>query len=154
MSRAGRPRGVCFEGSLRSRGGGAAHGCWIRQPGSCRARRAVSASGGELTASSFERIPGGKGANQAVAAARLGARVRFVGCVGRDVVAAEALVNLRGLALDVREADAPTGLALIFVDRAGENQIVVVPGANAEVEARSVSGSVLCQLEIPDDAIA
>jgi ribokinase len=110
--------------------------------------------GETLTASSFERIPGGKGANQAVAAARLGARVRFVGCVGRDPAAAEALVNLRGLELDVREADAPTGLALIFVDSAGENQIVVVPGANAEVEARSVSGSVLCQLEIPDDVIA
>jgi ribokinase len=111
-------------------------------------------AGETLTASSFERIPGGKGANQAVAAAQLGAQVRFIGCVGRDPAAAEALVNLRGLELDVREADAPTGLALIFVDTAGENQIVVVPGANAEVEARSVSGSVLCQLEIPDDAIA
>jgi ribokinase len=69
-------------------------------------------------------------------------------------VAPEALVNLRGLELDVREADVPTGLALIFVDEAGENEIVVVPGANAEVDARSASGSVLCQLEIPDDAIA
>jgi ribokinase len=106
-----------------------------------------------LTASSFERIPGGKGANQAVAAARLGADVRFVGCVGRDAAAAAALVNLRGLELDVRETDAPTGLALIVVDGAGENQIVVVPGANAEVDARFASGSVLCQLEIPDSAI-
>jgi ribokinase len=111
-------------------------------------------AGETLTASSLERIPGGKGANQAVAAARLGAQVRFVGCVGRDAVAPEALVNLRGLELDVREADVPTGLALIFVDEGGENEIVVVPGANAEVDARSASGSVLCQLEIPDDAIA
>ena len=111
-------------------------------------------AGETLSASSFERIPGGKGANQAVAAARLGAEVRFVGCVGRDAAAAEALVNLRGLELDVREVDVATGLALIFVDEAGENQIVVVPGANAEVEARSVSGSVLCQLEVPDGAIA
>ena len=110
--------------------------------------------GETLTASSFERIPGGKGANQAVGAARLGAEVRFVGCVGRDAAAAEALVNLRELELDVRETDAPTGLALIVVDEAGENQIVVVPGANAEVDARSASGSVLCQLEIPDSAIA
>jgi ribokinase len=110
-------------------------------------------AGETLTASSFERIPGGKGANQAVAAARLGAEVRFIGCVGRDAAAAEALVNLRGLELDVREADAPTGLALIFVNEAGDNQIVVVPGANAEVDARSASGSVLCQLEIPDSAI-
>jgi ribokinase len=111
-------------------------------------------AGETLSASSFERIPGGKGANQAVAAARLGAEVRFVGCVGRDAAAAEALVNLRGLELDVHETDLPTGLALIFVDEAGDNQIVVVPGANAEVEARSVSGSVLCQLEVPDGAIA
>ena len=111
-------------------------------------------AGETLSASSFERIPGGKGANQAVAAARLGAEVRFVGCVGRDAAAAQALVNLRGLELDVREVDVATGLALIFVDEAGENQIVVVPGANAEVEARSVSGSVLCQLEVPDGAIA
>jgi ribokinase len=111
-------------------------------------------AGETLTASSFERIPGGKGANQAVAAARLGAQVRFIGCVGRDAAAAEALVNLRALELDVREVDAPTGLALIFVDAAGDDQIVVVPGANAEVEVRSASGSVLCQLEIPNSAIA
>jgi ribokinase len=111
-------------------------------------------AGETLTALSFERIPGGKGANQAVAAARLGAEVRFVGCVGRDAAAADALVNLRGLELDVGEADEPTGLALIFVNKAGDNQIVVVPGANAEVEASSASGSVLCQLEIPDNAIA
>ncbi len=110
--------------------------------------------GETLTALSFERIPGGKGANQAVAAARLGADVRFVGCVGRDGAAVEALVNLQGLELEVREADAPTGLALIAVDAVGENQIVVVPGANAEVDAASVSGPVLCQLEIPDSVVA
>jgi ribokinase len=110
--------------------------------------------GETLTASSFERIPGGKGANQAVAAARLGAQVRFIGCVGRDSAAPEALINLRGLELDVREADVPTGIALIFVNETGDNQIVVVPGANAEVEGRSASGSVLCQLEIPENAIA
>jgi ribokinase len=56
--------------------------------------------------------------------------------------------------LDVRRADGPTGLALIFVNEAGENQIVVVPGANAEVDAHSASGSVLCQLEISDSAVA
>lgn len=111
-------------------------------------------AGETLSASSFERIPGGKGANQAVAAARLGAVVRFVGCVGRDEAADEALANLRGLDLDVCEVDAPTGLALIVVDEVGDNQIVVVPGANADVEARSVSGAALCQLEIPDSAIS
>jgi ribokinase len=110
--------------------------------------------GETLTAAAFDRIPGGKGANQAVAAARLGADVRFVGCVGRDDAAEEALANVRGLELDVRRVDAPTGLALILVDAAGENQIVVVPGANSEVDGRSVSGAVLCQLEISDEAIA
>src|SRR5437660_12548508 len=83
----------------------------------------------------FARVPGGKGANQAVAAARLGARVRMVGCVGRDPFAEEALAGLRdaGAELDVGETDAPTGVALIYVDERGENEIVVVPGANSEV---------------------
>jgi ribokinase len=113
--------------------------------------------GETLTATSFERIPGGKGANQAVAAAHLGADVRFVGCVGRDTAAEKALVNLRGLELDVQEVDAPTGLALIFVAADGENEIVVVPGANAEVgqvtDCYKAGGAVLCQLEIPDQAV-
>lgn len=111
-------------------------------------------AGETLTALDLARIPGGKGANQAVAAARLGADVRFVGAVGRDTAAEEALVNLRALDLDVREVEAPTGLALIVVDEAGDNQIVVVPGANAEVDAGSSSGNVLCQLEVPDSALA
>jgi len=111
-------------------------------------------AGETLTATAFERIPGGKGANQAVAAARLGAEVRFIGAVGRDAAADEALVNLRALELDVREVEAPTGLALIVVDGSGDNQIVVVPGANADVDAASASGFVLCQLEIPDSALA
>jgi ribokinase len=110
--------------------------------------------GETLTATALERIPGGKGANQAVAAARLGAAVRFVGSVGRDAAADEALANLRALDLDIRRIDAPTGLALIVVDDAGDNQIVVVPGANADVDASSASGAVLCQLEIPDSALA
>jgi ribokinase len=114
-------------------------------------------AGETLTATGFARIPGGKGANQAVAAARLGADVRFVCAVGRDAAAEEALVNLRGLDLAAAVVDAPTGLALILVDAAGENQIVVVPGANADprlvAQGHEVSGAVLCQLEIPDAAI-
>lgn len=113
--------------------------------------------GETVTGAAFERVPGGKGANQAVAAARLGARVRFVGCVGRDPFAAEALTGLReaGVELDVREVDAPTGVALILVDAAGENEIVVAPGANAEVGGFELAPSdgVLCQLEIPDEAV-
>jgi ribokinase len=111
--------------------------------------------GETLSGATLERIPGGKGANQAVAAARLGAAVRMVGCVGRDAHAAEVLAGLReaGVELDVREVDAPTGIAIILVAADGENQIVVVPGANAEVGGFSATGSVLCQLEIPDEAI-
>src|SRR3954447_25086910 len=77
--------------------------------------------GETLTGATLERIPGGKGANQAVAAARLGAQVRFVGCVGRDTAAEEALANLRLVELAVHEVDAPTGVALILVAADGEN---------------------------------
>src|SRR5438105_7721824 len=89
--------------------------------------------GETVTDASFEHIPGGKGANQAVAAARLGAHVHFVGAVGDDAFAREALVNLRGLDLDLQQVDAPTGIALILVADDGENEIVIVPGANAEL---------------------
>ncbi len=111
--------------------------------------------GETLTGATLERIPGGKGANQAVGAARLGAHVRMVGCVGADPSAEEALAGLReaGAELDVREVDAPTGVAIILVAADGENQIVVVPGANAKVGGFSVAGNVLCQLEIPDAAV-
>ena len=112
-------------------------------------------AGETLTGATLDRIPGGKGANQAVAAARLGAEVRMVGCVGRDANAGDALAGLRaaGVELAVREVDAPTGIAIILVADDGENQIVVVPGANAEVGDFSARGSVLCQLEIPDSAL-
>jgi ribokinase len=111
--------------------------------------------GETLTGATLERIPGGKGANQAVAAARLGARVHMAGCVGRDPNAGDALAGLReaDVELAVREIDAPTGIAIILVAEDGENQIVVVPGANAEVGGFSAAGSVLSQLEIPDDAL-
>jgi ribokinase len=112
-------------------------------------------AGETLTGGRLERIPGGKGANQAVAAARLGADVRMVGCVGDDANAVEALAGLRdaGVELDVREVEAPTGIAIILVAADGENQIVVVPGANAQVGGFEAAGRVLCQLEIPDSAL-
>lgn len=111
--------------------------------------------GETLGGATLERIPGGKGANQAVAAARLGARVRMVGCVGVDANAEDALAGLRaaGVALDVREVDAPTGIAIILVGDAGDDVIVVAPGANAYVSGVSARGNVLCQLEIPDEAV-
>ncbi len=111
--------------------------------------------GETLTGASFDRFPGGKGANQAVAAARLGAKVRLVGCVGDDVFAAEALANAGELELDLRRVEQPTGVALILVDARGENQIVVAPGANALVGGFELppADAVLCQLEVPDAAV-
>jgi ribokinase len=111
--------------------------------------------GETLSGATLERVPGGKGANQAVAAARLGADVRMVGCVGADPYAQEALAGLRaaGVRLDVRNVEAPTGVAIILVADDGENVIVVVPGANALVGGFTVRGNVLCQLEIPDAAV-
>ena len=113
--------------------------------------------GETISGAEFARYPGGKGANQAVAAARLGAQVRFVGCVGRDEFAEEALAGLReaGVELAVRAVDAPTGVALIVVAADGEDQIVVAPGANTLVGGFSVgdADAVLCQLEIPDAAV-
>jgi ribokinase len=109
--------------------------------------------GETVSDATFERHPGGKGANQAVAAARLGARVRFAGSVGRDAHADEALAGLRdaGAELELATVDGPTGVALILVDAAGENQIVVAPGANRRLAAPQIAPDecVLCQLEIP-----
>ena len=111
--------------------------------------------GETITGATFERFPGGKGANQAVAAARLGARVRLIGAVGTDPPAAdEALAGLLSadVELELDHAGA-TGIALIIVAADGENQIVVVPGANATVRPVSPGGAVLCQLEVPNDVV-
>ena len=100
------------------------------------------------------RYPGGKGANQAVAAARLGARVRMVGAVGEDAFAAEALAGLEAEDVELElERVGETGVALIFVDDAGETEIVTVRGANEHVTPRAVEGAVLCQLEVPDAVV-
>ena len=111
--------------------------------------------GETLTAANFARHPGGKGANQAVAAARLGAEVTFVGSVGDDDFADEALAGPREAGVEtVLRQGGPTGVALIIVDDEGENVIVVAPGANSELRDPAVSGAVLCQLEIPAVAVA
>jgi ribokinase len=110
--------------------------------------------GETVTGARFERHPGGKGANQAVAAARLGARVRFAGAVGPEREALAGLLEA-GVELELQEVDEPTGLALILVDAAGENVIVVAPGANRQVRPpAALGGAVLCQLEIPVETIA
>jgi ribokinase len=79
----------------------------------------------------------------------------MVGCVGTDPYADEALAGLRaaGVQLDVRAVETSTGVAIILVADDGENVIVVVPGANAQVGGFSVQGNVLCQLEVPDAAV-
>ncbi len=116
--------------------------------------------GETVQGTAFERIPGGKGANQAVAAARLGAEVRMVGCVGSDAFAEEALRGLvsSGAAVDVGRVDGPTGVAFVVVDERGETQITVVPGANAALGPDDVEltreEAVLCQLEVPGVTVA
>lgn len=114
--------------------------------------------GETVTDAVFERIAGGKGANQAVAAARLGARVRFVGRVGRDDLTLRALerdgVDTSGAVRD----DGETGVALILVEASGENVIVVAPGANQRLAPEDVevgeADAVMCQLEIPSAVVA
>ena len=114
-------------------------------------------AGETVTGATFARVPGGKGANQAVACARLGAEVTLIGAVGADSFAGEALAELREsrVALDLETSAEPTGVALIYVDAAGETEIVVAPGANATLDEVELPehDAVLCQLEIPDDAV-
>jgi len=114
-------------------------------------------AGETVTGATFSRVPGGKGANQAVACALLGAEVTLIGAVGSDPFAEEALAGLRdvGVALELRTVDEPTGVALILVDASGENEIVVAPGANSMLGAVELSrhDAVLCQLEISDEAV-
>lgn len=113
--------------------------------------------GETVTGATFARYPGGKGANQAVACARLGADVTMIGAVGPDPLADEALAGMHeaGIAFVLHESDEPTGIAVILVDGAGENQIVVAPGANATLAdvVLPEHDAVLCQLEIPDAAV-
>jgi ribokinase len=118
--------------------------------------------GETLTDAELERVPGGKGANQAVAAARLGAEVAFIGCTGADEFAAPARRGLEEAGVDLTGLDAvadeSTGVALILVAAGGENQIVVAPGANRRLGPRRFgvedADAVLCQLEIPVETVA
>ena len=118
--------------------------------------------GETLADADLARVPGGKGANQAVAAARLGAEVRFVGCIGDDEHGRLAIRGLEEAGVELSDLrvlpGTPTGVALIFVARDGENQIVVVPGANRELVPADYglgeADAVLCQLEVPVDAVA
>ena len=121
--------------------------------------------GETLHGSGGRMLPGGKGANQAVAAARLGGRVAMVGAVGTDAQAEVALSALREAGVELShlaEVEGPTGLAIVTVAQDGENSIVVIAGANASMDAQRVHAAgdaiaaariVVCQGEIPREGI-
>lgn len=124
------------------------------------------APGETLTGQAFETVPGGKGANQACAAARLGAAVAMVGRVGSDAHGGPLVAALAASGADVRfvgtETGASTGVALITRDRTGQNTIVVVPGANGTLSPDRLQPAletirrarvVLLQLEVPLDTV-
>lgn len=110
-----------------------------------------------------QTFPGGKGANQALAACRAGAEVKMIGAVGRDAFAALALANLREANIDlsgVHETEGTTGIAFIGVDPSGENQIMVASGANKRMRAAWLKGTLaagdtlLMQGEVPGPEVA
>lgn len=119
--------------------------------------------GETLLGQAFQTFPGGKGANQAVAAGRLGADVRFVGCVGSDAFGESLRASLTAANVNTDSLrssdDLPSGVALITVDEGGQNTIVVVPGSNGSVSADQALAAigpndiVLMQFEIPLDTI-
>jgi ribokinase len=117
--------------------------------------------GETVTDAVFERIPGGKGANQALAAARLGATVRFIGRIGRDDFPLRSL-GAEGVDIScVGRDDGETGSAFILVAQNGQNVIVVAPGANRRLTRDDVFRGVaapldalICQQEIPAETIA
>jgi len=114
----------------------------------------------------FFMNPGGKGANQAVAAARLGGRVTFIARVGADLFGSQALQQFQKENIDTRfvtqDPEYPSGVALIGVDRHGENTIIVAPGSNRQLNVKDVANAfesiaeksiILIQLEIPQETV-
>ncbi|MBL8557634.1 MAG: ribokinase [Hyphomonadaceae bacterium] len=121
----------------------------------------LPAPGETVTGAVLARHPGGKGANQALAARRLGAEVALAARVGRDAMADEALALLRAEGVDLSgvsvDEDASTGVALIAVSADGENQIIVASGANGTFARAHVAltpaDAVICQLETPMETV-
>ncbi len=118
--------------------------------------------GETVTGAEISRFPGGKGANQALAAQRLGADVALLACVGADSDAEDALVLLREGGVNLEQIltieDVATGVALIAVGSSGENQIVVGPGANHHLRPENLqlpdADALICQLEVPAETVA
>jgi len=126
----------------------------------------IPAVGETILGGDFIMVPGGKGANQAVAAAKLGAQVYFVAKLGEDIFGAQSLNNLKKEGVNTKYVlqtpDAPSGVALIMVDEEGNNSIVVAAGANQKLSAEDVkaaradiasAGAVVAQLEVPLETI-
>src|SRR3954468_6703777 len=125
----------------------------------------IPAPGESVIGSSFEMHSGGKGANQAVAVARLGYPSTLLGAVGDDIFGSKLLATLRDYGVNVssiKTVDEPSGTAMIVVDSEGENSIVVTPASNNEVtpsyvdrnsEVLRSAGMVLAQLEIPIETV-
>ena len=119
-----------------------------------------------VTGTDFQTHPGGKGANQAVAIARLGYPVRMVGRLGSDSFGAQLQDHLTNVGVDiaaVARSEGPSGVAIIEVSAKGDNSIVVIPGANAKLTPEDIdanlpiireAGAVLTQLEIPLETVA
>ncbi|WP_026923685.1 ribokinase [Glycomyces arizonensis] len=124
----------------------------------------IPAPGETVLAHGCEAFPGGKGNNQAVAAARSGAEVRFIVALGRDAAGDRLAAEARGAGIELldRRVDAPTGSAVIYVDRRAENSIVVNSGANAELasltgselDAIAAADVLVLQLETPVPTVA
>lgn len=122
----------------------------------------LPAPGETVTGAALRHAPGGKGANQALAAQRLGADTALIARVGRDAYGQEALALLREAGVDLSgvkaDPDLPTGLAMIVVDPRGANQITVASGANAAMTldgiALPAADGLICQLEIPAATVA
>ncbi len=126
----------------------------------------IPSVGETILGGDFIMNPGGKGANQAVAAAKLGAEVYFVAKLGEDVFGAQLLENFKKekvVTKYVRQTkEAPSGVALIMVDGSGNNIIVVAPGANQKLSPEDLreaesdiasSGCVVAQLEVPLETV-
>lgn len=125
----------------------------------------IPAAGETLLGSSFQMHPGGKGANQAVAVARLGYPVQMIGKLGSDLFGTQLRTHLQDVGVDVEgveTSDVPSGIAAITVASTGDNCIVVTAGANAAVSPEYVerhlplirnAGMVLAQLEIPLESV-
>lgn len=125
----------------------------------CRVPR-LPGEGETLRMTALQTMPGGKGANQAVAAARAGAKVRMIGAVGQDAAATEALSGLVASGVDLsgvaRIEDQPTGTAIVLVEPGGDNRILIAAGANDHVIMLDADqdGWLLLQMEVPVDRLA